>query len=109
MKSNTKTLEICQIKNISQLQKSHKKILEPHKDCQKIAPEKIDLIIVPGIAFDKQKNRIGYGDGFYDRLLKKTKCPTIALAYEFQIVHNIPGEKHDVKVDQIITEKRILR
>lgn len=109
VQSNSKILEICQIKNTSQLQAGYKKILEPHGDCKKIAPKKIDLVIVPGLAFDKQGNRIGYGDGFYDRLLKKMKCPAIALAYEFQIVQSVPGEKHDVKIDQIITEKKSIK
>lgn len=83
------------------------KFPEPKKSCPTIAPEDIDLAIIPGIAFDKQGNRIGFGHGYYDRLLKKLTCPVVALAYEFQILHAIPRQAHDVSVDTIITEKKI--
>ena len=71
---------------------------------------KIDLVIIPGIAFDKKGNRIGYGRGFYDRFLKKLKknVPLVALAYDFQIVEQIPTDRMDVKVHKIITEKGVI-
>ena len=71
--------------------------------------EKMDLLIIPGIAFDLQGNRLGYGKGYYDRFLslRKVKC-IIALAYETQIVNEIPNNEHDIPVDLIITEKRII-
>ncbi len=53
--------------------------------------------------------RLGRGAGHYDRLLKKTGCPKIGIAYEFQIVKNIPGDPHDVPMDMIITERRTLK
>ncbi|MBT3865198.1 5-formyltetrahydrofolate cyclo-ligase [Candidatus Peregrinibacteria bacterium] len=67
-----------------------------------------DLIVTPGIAFDTNGNRIGYGKGYFDRLFPNlsTDCIKIALAYDFQIVENIPAERHDQKVDLILTEKR---
>ncbi len=80
---------------------------EPKKSCEEIKPDQIDLVIIPGIAFDKQGNRIGFGHGYYDRLLKKTICPVIALAYEFQILHAIPRQEHDVPIHMIVTEKNI--
>ena len=58
--------------------------------------------------FDKEKNRIGYGKGYYDKLLKTTCAKKIALAFELQIVEKIPAEEHDVKVDKILTEKQII-
>ncbi|MCD4740464.1 5-formyltetrahydrofolate cyclo-ligase [archaeon] len=70
--------------------------------------EKIDLIIVPGIAFDCKGNRIGYGGGYYDKFLKKQDAQTIALAYEEQLLQEIKSEPHDQKVKKIITEKRII-
>lgn len=71
---------------------------------------KIDLVIVPGIAFDHFGNRVGYGTGFYDRFLKKIKkgVPLIALGYDFQIVHKIRANRMDVKVHKIVTEKGII-
>lgn len=102
-------LHIHQIKNLASLQHGAYKILEPHHTAPKINPEKIDLALVPGIVFDKTGSRIGFGKGYYDRLLKQTKCKKISLAYEFQIVKNIPCSEHDVKIDEIITEKRRIK
>ena len=69
--------------------------------------DKFDLIIMPGVAFDKNGNRIGYGGGYYDKYISKIndKCVKLALAYELQIVENIKSEIHDIKVDFIITNK----
>ena len=85
-------------------------ILEPRQEClNEVSPESIDLIIMPGIAFDCQGNRIGHGMGYYDRLLKKKmNAHRLGLAFEFQIVENIPTEPHDIKVEKIVTEKRII-
>ena len=85
-------------------------ILEPInevvEDKRLIKPEEIDLVIVPGVAFDKNMNRIGFGGGFYDRYLSllKSSCKKVGLAYQFQIVEKIETEEHDMKVDMIVTE-----
>lgn len=86
-------------------------VLEPKKEyCKEISIDDIDLIIVPGTAFDIKGSRIGYGKGFYDKLLSKVDDTfTIGLAYDFQVVENIPEESHDVRVKMIITDKRILK
>lgn len=68
----------------------------------------IDLIVVPGAAFDTQGNRIGYGGGFYDKLLPLYKGRTVALSYELQIVPAVPADAHDIPIQKIITEKRII-
>jgi 5-formyltetrahydrofolate cyclo-ligase len=70
----------------------------------------VDVIVVPGLAFDKACFRLGYGVGYYDRVLKKvqTKCK-VGFAYEFQILDELPFELHDVPVDTIITEKNTYR
>lgn len=85
-------------------------ILEPRKECIKDVPiDVVDLIIIPGVAFDCKGNRLGHGKGYYDRLLRNAKEITkIGLAFEFQIVENITIEKHDISIDKIITEKRII-
>ena len=77
-------------------------------EAAKIDPKEIDLIIVPGIVFDLRGFRIGYGEGYYDRLLKSAGVPKIGLAYEFQMRDKLPKESHDVCVDKIITENRII-
>jgi 5-formyltetrahydrofolate cyclo-ligase len=73
-------------------------------------PEDIDLVIVPGVAFDERGYRIGYGAGYYDRFFRMTRkdCKKIGIAFEMQIVKQIPYEEHDVKLDMIITEKHII-
>tara|TARA_Y100000389_G_C17331202_1_gene448194 strand:- start:381 stop:920 length:540 start_codon:yes stop_codon:yes gene_type:complete len=68
-----------------------------------------NILLVPLVAFDKSLNRIGYGGGFYDRYLKKLKkrkkIIKIGLAYSFQKVREVPTNKHDIKLDFIVTEK----
>lgn len=65
----------------------------------------VELIVVPGVAFDRQNNRMGRGRGFYDRLLKSTpNAVKVGVAYDFQILDSIPVEPHDVKMDRVITE-----
>jgi 5-formyltetrahydrofolate cyclo-ligase len=70
--------------------------------------DELDAIIVPGAAFDERGNRLGYGAGFYDKLLSEFKKPTVALAFEEQITSNIPADPHDVPVQKIVTEKRVI-
>ncbi len=104
--SGKTTLNLYKVKNLKDLEPGSYKILEPKKNLPKIKPAQIDVALIPGIAFAKDGHRIGYGKGFYDRLLKKLNCPKIGIAYEFQIVNNVAGEKHDTPVDMILTEKR---
>ena len=70
-----------------------------------------DILLVPLVSFDKDFNRIGYGGGFYDRYIKKIKkikkVVTIGLAYSFQRVKKIPIDKNDVRLDFIVTEKKV--
>jgi 5-formyltetrahydrofolate cyclo-ligase len=68
----------------------------------------IGLIVAPGAAFDEQGNRIGYGAGFYDKLLPLYKGRTVALAFELQIVPDAPAGLHDIPMQMIITEKRVI-
>jgi 5-formyltetrahydrofolate cyclo-ligase len=68
----------------------------------------IGLIVMPGAVFDVRGNRIGYGGGFYDKLLPLYTGRTIALAFELQIIPEVPAAAHDIPVHMIITEKRII-
>lgn len=86
-------------------------IAQPKKEFYRLVPPNIlDLVIVPGVAFTEKGHRLGRGGGYYDRFLSKLKKDafTIALAFEMQIVDQIPLEENDIPVDCIITEKRIL-
>ncbi|MEA3505611.1 MAG: 5-formyltetrahydrofolate cyclo-ligase [Bacteroidota bacterium] len=62
----------------------------------------IDLIIVPGVAFDKENNRMGRGKAYYDKLLQTTSCPKYGVCFNFQYLDKIPTEQHDIKMDRII-------
>lgn len=81
-------------------------ILEPSFASTKpFPPEEIDLIIVPAVAFDRKGYRVGYGGGYYDRYLSQARsAATIGLAYEESVIDEIPLEKHDQKVNCILTE-----
>jgi 5-formyltetrahydrofolate cyclo-ligase len=68
----------------------------------------IGLIVVPGAAFDERGNRIGYGAGFYDKLLPAYRGRTAALAFELQIVPAVPADAHDIPVQKIVTEQRVI-
>jgi len=68
----------------------------------------VDFMIVPGLAFDLNGNRLGYGAGFYDRILPLFKKETAALAFEIQIVSEVPISALDIPVKKIVTEKRII-
>ncbi len=104
-----KTLQLHAITKLTQTEKGKYNILEPQKHLPPIKPEEIDLLLIPGVVFSHDGHRIGYGKGFYDRLLKKTVSPKIGIAYGFQIVKNIPGEPHDVPMDMIISERKTLK
>jgi 5-formyltetrahydrofolate cyclo-ligase len=84
-------------------------IPEPeHVVTEKIPAEDIDLFIVPGIAFDREGNRMGRGKGYYDRFLSETDKPAIGLCFGFQLKKHIPAEAHDRKMTMVITEEAIV-
>jgi len=86
-------------------------IMEPEISPEKyIHPGELDLVVLPGIAFDPAGNRIGWGAAFYDTFLKAVgpKTEKIALAFECQLVDTILPSRHDIPIDRIITEKRVI-
>ncbi len=89
----------------------YKGIPEPNSETlRKIEPTEIDLLVIPGVAFDPERNRLGYGAGYYDRLLPGTRFGSIkvGVAYSLQIVDKIPAGLYDIPMDLVITEDRIL-
>jgi 5-formyltetrahydrofolate cyclo-ligase len=72
-------------------------------------PDQIDLILVPGVAFSKDRHRLGRGGGFFDRLLsdRGKNAFKLAICFSFQVVDSIPTEEHDVKVDAVVTEQGV--
>ena len=110
VKNNT-DMDAVQIKNLeTDLITGHYNILEPYPHFNAADAMDIDLVIVPGLAFDLKGNRLGYGKGYYDRFLEKcrNKAFKIGLGYDFQVFDSIPSEAYDKRVDAVITEKRIL-
>lgn len=86
-------------------------ILEPQGNARRIIPKgAIDIAIVPGVAFDEKCNRLGFGKGYYDRFLKSSGIKTIGICFENQVLKDdiLPTQKHDVLMDCIITEERII-
>ena len=105
-------LTLYEIKNMNELSPGYMGIPEPDLPDERCAViEDIDLAIIPGAGFDLSGNRLGYGVGYYDGLLsQRTKnIQIIALAYDEQLVDSIPAEKHDVRVNLIVTDKRVIR
>lgn len=95
-------------KDWKNLEKGPHQILQP-ANFKKVDPAIIEVAIIPGIAFDLQGTRLGYGKGVFDRLLAGSKAIKVGLAYDFQIVDEIPREEHDLVMDTVVTEKQILR
>ncbi|MGA2221759.1 MAG: 5-formyltetrahydrofolate cyclo-ligase [Verrucomicrobiia bacterium] len=84
-------------------------ILEPRQGAVRlVSADKLDAMLVPGLAFDGKGNRIGRGMGFFDRLLREAPGIKIALAYDFQVLNKVPADAHDVCVDFIVTEKQVV-
>jgi len=104
-------LQVSEIKDFNDLEPKAFGILETKENkINNFNPDDIDLIIIPGIAFDRNGHRIGHGNGYYDKFLSSLKRNPvkIALAFDFQIVDKIDNEEHDVPIDIIITEKEII-
>jgi 5-formyltetrahydrofolate cyclo-ligase len=76
--------------------------------CRDISPDKVDLWIIPGVAYDIMGGRLGRGAGYFDQQLAGVSRPIIGLGFEFQVLDTLPLEPTDRRVDQIITEKRTL-
>lgn len=90
----------------SELKKSSYGIWEP--DAQKDFASNIDMVIAPGIAFDKNKNRLGRGKGYYDRYFTKSNVTRIGVGFDFQLFDKVPTNQFDNKLDKIITPSSII-
>lgn len=102
-------LDLYEVENLDQdLEAGTWGIREPKPDlCRRVVPAAIDFALVPGVAFDRRGARLGYGGGYYDRLLASCSgpCPfLVAAAFELQMVDEVPLEEHDARVDLILTE-----
>ena len=100
----TKTITLCEDTN--SFKEGAYGILEPEIK-KEVNPDMVDAFVVPGIAFDKDKNRLGFGAGYYDRLLKNLRVKKVGICYDFQVAESIDATPNDVKMDLVITDKRI--
>lgn len=97
------------VKARGELEPSSFGVMEPCLECKICPTSQIGAIIIPGVAFDIKCNRLGYGLGFYDRFLKGAKCIKIGLCMDVQITPSLPIEGHDVPMDYVVSEKRIIK
>lgn len=107
----TRMLELCAVTDLGRdVAPGYRGIREPLPHCAHVAPAAIMWVLVPGVAFDPNGKRLGYGGGFYDRLLPSLSpaAARVAGAFELQIVDDIPAAAHDLAVDAIVTEVRTL-
>jgi 5-formyltetrahydrofolate cyclo-ligase len=107
-------LELFHLTAMDELAIGMYKILEPKAELRSLpekrfAPHQLDLVMVPGVAFDRSGARMGHGFGYYDKLLQHARpdAPLIALAFECQLFSEIPTQEHDIFMDKIITEKAV--
>jgi 5-formyltetrahydrofolate cyclo-ligase len=107
-------LELFHLTNMDELAVGMYKILEPRPELRKLpektaGPTDLDIVMVPGVAFDKRGGRMGHGKGYYDKLLQHARpdTPLVALAFECQMFPEIPVAPHDIFMDKIITEAAV--
>ena len=101
-----KNMEFRKIENFSNLENGSFDIMEPRNECP--ADNNLDVILVPTVGISPTGVRLGYGHGFYDRFLAENKIETISLTLEKQIIKNIPRSDHDVIINWIVTEDRVI-
>ena len=97
------TYEACSFRNRAELVAGAFGVLEPAADCPVVSLNQLDLVLVPGLAFDLAGRRLGRGKGFYDRLLAEVRGHKCGVAFDAQIVSEVPEEPHDVRVNSILT------
>ena len=109
-------LELFHLENMDELAIGMYKILEPAPalrllPAKQVKAQELDLIMVPGVAFDRSGARMGHGKGYYDKLLQHARpdAPLVALAFECQLFPEIPTAPHDIFMDSIITERAIYK
>jgi 5-formyltetrahydrofolate cyclo-ligase len=107
----TRMLDLCTVTAAERdVAPGYRGIREPRAHCPVLDAASIDWVLVPGVAFDREGHRVGYGGGYYDRLLPllRSDARRVAGAFELQIVERVPTAPHDVVVEAIVTEARSL-
>lgn len=106
-------LYLHEVRNLEyELERGRYGIMQPREECAEVSVDEVDVFLIPGIVFDVSGRRLGYGYGYYDRLLARVargKQCVIGVAYQWQVLEKIHGEEHDVQVDFILTEKGLMK
>jgi 5-formyltetrahydrofolate cyclo-ligase len=103
-----RTLTFYYITSFEDLEPAKFNLLEPKENCE-LAIKSPEIIVIPGLAFDKNKNRLGYGGGFYDSYLAQHQGgQKVGLTYDFQIIEEVPVNDHDILLDMVISEKIVI-
>jgi 5-formyltetrahydrofolate cyclo-ligase len=103
-------LDLHEYRDVSELEEGAFGILEPAASAPVIAADSVELVIVPGLAFDTRGHRLGYGRAFYDRVLPQmARAFRVGFAYDFQVVMELPDDAHDVPMHAVVTDQRVLR
>ncbi len=99
-------MQLRRVTSFDRLEKGKFNIPEPGKDCELFEAESVDFMLVPGLAFDSEGNRIGYGGGYYDRIICRLSesCITCGVGYSVQYTNRLPSEKYDMKIKKFISE-----
>jgi 5-formyltetrahydrofolate cyclo-ligase len=108
---DARMLELHEITDLARdVRLGYRSIPEPRADCPRIARDEIDFVVVPGVAFDREGRRLGYGGGYYDRLLPllSPRAPRVAGAFDVQVVDRVPVGPNDIAIDAVVTESRAL-
>ena len=99
-------MEFFHIENFGQLHPGTMGILEPEEGA--LADGADALVIMPGVAFDRDRRRIGYGGGYYDRYLAAHPClPTMAVAFDCQVLDEVPYDEYDIRPQILVTETSV--
>lgn len=107
-------LELFHLESMDELELGMYRILEPKVDLRTVKekhlqPEDLDLVMVPGVAFDRRGGRTGHGKGYYDKLLQHARkdAPLVALSFECQLFDEIPTGEYDIFMDKVVTEDNV--
>ncbi len=101
-------LRACIVPDLSALERGAYGIFAPSSGAATVSPEQIDLILTPGVAFDRMGHRIGQGGGYYDRFLPATRALRVGVCHDFALLDEIPFEPHDARMDVIVTPSRTI-
>jgi 5-formyltetrahydrofolate cyclo-ligase len=106
--NSCKKMNFFEVSSWADLEEFNHGILEPVDDTGPVTMDLLDIMLIPGRAFDKNLHRLGRGGGYYDRFLQSSNILKIGLAFEFQVLDQLVIDEHDIAMDALVTEKGIM-